>query len=229
MIVNYPPTAPPQDRFTPFVVGKPEGRCPPEVVRSAKTRSLGTAPRLAHRCPPGRRLLGARAEHDVGDRVPPSGIGAAEPDPEEPAHGAASAVAPDQIARPQHLGSVNRDSLVVLLEAGQPPVPAQLAAEFGKAALQDLLDARLQDSHLIRVPGVECGVVQGDTREVASFDPADRLLVRVRQQPAQREQLGGGRLQALQEPLKSACDCSAAAGRAEATPSARFAPAAVRS
>lgn len=155
--------------------------------------------------------------------------GAAEPDPEEPAHGAASAVAPDQIARPQHLGSVNRDSLVVLLEAGQPPVPAQLAAEFGKAALQDLLDARLQDSHLIRVPGVECGVVQGDTREVASFDPADRLLVRVRQQPAQREQLGGGRLQALQEPLKSACDCSAAAGRAEATPSARFAPAAVRS
>ena len=66
-----------------------------------------------------------------------------------------------------------------------------LAAEFGQAALQDFLDARLQDSQLIWMPGVECGVVQGDIREVASFDPADRLLVRVRQQPAQREQLGG--------------------------------------
>jgi hypothetical protein len=49
-------------------------RCAPEVVRSAKTRSLGTAPRPAHRCPPGRRLFGARAEHDVGDRASRRGV-----------------------------------------------------------------------------------------------------------------------------------------------------------
>jgi hypothetical protein len=41
-----------------FVVGKPEGRCPPEVARSAKSRSLGTAWRS------GRASRGSRTGQD---------------------------------------------------------------------------------------------------------------------------------------------------------------------
>lgn len=77
--------------------------------------------RHARQRPADRWLRRARAAYDVGYGGPPSGVGAGELDAEQFAYRATAAVASDQVPRSQLFGAIDGDTVVILIEPGQPP------------------------------------------------------------------------------------------------------------
>jgi hypothetical protein len=110
-----------------------------------------------------RRLGHLRLGDQVADRrIPPREVDAG-----ELADQAATAVAPDQVLRPQRpaVGQRDLDTAVVLREAGHRSAAMDRHRELGDPRAQDLLDALLEQRQPVVVAGWKVADVEGDQRE----------------------------------------------------------------